>query len=66
MRVCVFICCYIHTYIHNHSFHSINMATSYYPLGSAAAKKAYQAVIGITGVERSNNLTSQLAKCREK
>ena len=37
------------------------MATSYYPLGSAAAKKAYQAVIGITGVERSNNLTSQLA-----
>ena len=61
MRVCVFICCYIHTYIHNHSFHSINMATSYYPLGSAAAKKAYQAVIGITGVERSNNLTSQLA-----
>ena len=37
------------------------MATSYYPLGSAAAKKAYQAVIGITGVERSKNLTSQLA-----
>ena len=36
------------------------MATSYYPLGSAAAKKAYQAVIGITGVERGNNLTSQL------